>query len=90
MVRTKKVTDDPDVGTEHIAVTTQVVRGAVTEEIRRRVRLKGATGVCDNCHRLVRPAYIDAQGRHTAILTYGKNRVACGGRVWPIDREAPA
>ena len=34
------VTSDPDLGTEHIAATTNVIRAAVVEEIRRRVDIR--------------------------------------------------
>lgn len=50
-------------------------------------KLQGVAGVCALCGKNVRPAYIDAQGRHTAMITYGTNRAPCGGQVIPTPED---
>lgn len=48
----------------------------------------GAVGVCGSCGKQVLPRHVGAGGRHTAIVTYGKNRVRCGGAVIPLEQPA--
>lgn len=48
----------------------------------------GAVGICASCGKQVLPRYIDERKQHTAIVTYGRNRVRCGGNVIPLSRGA--
>lgn len=46
-------------------------------------------GVCGSCGKQVVRRWVDSDWKHTAILTYGKNRVRCGGTVIPLEKGAP-
>lgn len=43
----------------------------------------GAVGICSNCGRQVLPRFVRDE-THTATVTYGRNRIPCGGRVIPL------
>jgi hypothetical protein len=84
---------DPDLGVDDMAQADRVIRVAVVEETVQRVRAesirRGAVGLCGNCGRYVLARHMDATGRHTAILTYGRNRVVCNGVVITFGVRAP-
>ena len=44
----------------------------------------GAVGTCERCGAEVLRQYVSPFGEHIAILVYGTNRVACGGKIVPL------
>ena len=67
-------------------------RGAGPMNSRARARPRGGhhpVGVCGSCGKQVVRRWVDSDWKHTAILTYGKNRVRCGGTVIPLEKGAP-